>query len=248
MKKFSSLLAVLLAVLLLIGCGKTDVSPSTEPSAASIPETTVPAQTKAPTTETTAPLETEPVAETEPDYSDYYALLDASQGPNWFHDAMGCVFAGPENIDLYYFFYSGIPGASWDTVSEETAAWLVNQGFNKNMDLQVRPVDQTEEVMQTIFGISLSDVKSGIPSEWVYDEATDAYYTNKNDDWGIGSFEITWVEERSDGSVQIFYHTDSGAAISATGETFIGEPMMLMLQRLDDGSYRILGNMVVPSK
>lgn len=254
MKKIRSVFALVLGLcLLLCGCNQAEpvssshptslptVPEATEPELAAPPETTTPP-------ETTVPDVTESVAETQPDYTPYYELLDASQGRNWLHDVLGCVFTTPENISLYHFFYSGMPDCSWNSVSDETADWLVSQGFTKNLDLQVRPVEQMEEVMQTIFGISLDDVETAIPESWVYYEKDDCYYSNKNDAWGIGRFEITWIEIRDDGSVQIFYHSEFGTAANAIGETFSNEPMMLTLRLNADGTYHVLSNTVVAGK
>ena len=255
MKKAYRLIAILLVLMLaLCACGK-------EPEPTSIrlpddmldgmPETTAP---QVENTTPTQPRETQP-KETEPekkgpDYDAYAELLKANgYGPeqNWILQAMSCVFGQPEDIDLYNFFYGTMTG-SWDSISEESATYLIGQGYHKDLDLQVRPLEEMENVMQKIFGISLSDVEDGIPSRWRYLAAEKAYVSNHNDSNAPSDFTITWIEEYAGNRIDIFYTINGTYYNTETGEYLKNPDMVLALRQLNDGSYQVLANLVAPTK
>lgn len=227
MKKLTVILALVLCL-----CACAEVPP---------PATTAPPVTTQPTE--TAPVLFCPGKGSTEDFSEYYALLeDTYPEPNWLRSAIGCVFAAPEEIDLNYLFYGGFGDGSWDRVSAESEAYLIEQGFWREMDLQPMPAAELDAVLQQTFGISLSDV--AIPEEWVYLEKEDFYCSNHNDAYGISPFTITSV--RDDGStVEIAYTTDTYYYNTATDVFLDSAELVLTLSRLADGTIHAVSNVVV---
>ena len=254
MKKAYRLLAILLVLTLaLCACGK-------EPEPTSIrlpddmldgmPETTAPqiqepVETQPPATH--EPKETEPV-KTGPDYDAYTELLTGNQGEaNWIYQSLSCVFGQPEDIDLYHFFYHDI-GGGWEALSEDSANYLVGQGLSKHIGLAVYPLDEMDAVLQKVFGISLSDVESGIPDRWRYVAAEKAYCCSHSDTNLVGDITITWIDEYSGNRVDVFYTINGSYYNTATGEFLNNPDMVLALRKLTDGSYQVLANLVAPTK
>lgn len=259
MKRNTALLIIILVLsILLFGCGQN--SDSTRPSA----ETVEPTET-AEATQATEPEATEETAHepsipqethipeasiiAEPDYTSYYDLLAPSNEGNPLSDAMNCSFLLPQQLDLARVFYSGLIPGSWSTLSEESAAALEAAGFNKNLDLQIRPAKDLEQLLQTCFGISLKDVESGIPESWVYLESEDCYYSNHSDALGYPQYTITWVEQLGSDRIEISYTIEADRWYDTLSKTYLDHPHMIMtLQCGADGSYQMLSNYLVPSK
>lgn len=197
-----------------------------------IPETTAPAET--------VPETTEPAAQ---DFSEYEALLDFSTEPNWLVRALGCTFERPEEIDLYYMFYLGVehPG-SWDEISEESRRFLIEEGFMRDMDLQIMPVSKMEEILRETFGIELKDV--AMPADWRYIEAEDAYCSNHSDAYFPGVPEITDVED--DGTNVFIHYTIEGYWLPQSEEFLDCAELMLHLERTEDGQVLAVSNLLAP--
>lgn len=229
MKRLAFVLAL---VLLLCGCVKTPPPATTAPP--------LPTETTAPP-ETTEPLQTTSPTLSDP-FADWYILLDYTYPQtNWLRNAMGCVFETPAEIDLEFLFYAGFRDGSWDKLSPESEASLIDQGFWREMDIQPMPVSEIEVVLNSTFGISLSDCT--IPDGWRYAEKEDFYCSNHNDAYGLGYFTITGVED--DGTtVRIRYHVDGSFYNTATGGFLDDVDMTLTLVRQADGSFRAQSNVV----
>lgn len=229
MKRLAFVLAL---VLLLCGCVKTPPPATTAPP--------LPTETAAPP-ETTEPLQTTSPTLSDP-FADWYILLDYTYPQtNWLRNAMGCVFETPAEIDLEFLFYAGFRDGSWDKLSPESEASLIDQGFWREMDIQPMPVSEIEVVLNSTFGISLSDCT--IPDGWRYAEKEDFYCSNHNDAYGLGYFTITGVED--DGTtVRIRYHVDGSFYNTATGGFLDDVDMTLTLVRQADGSFRAQSNVV----
>ena len=229
MKRLAFVLAL---VLLLCGCVKTPPPATTAPP--------LPTETAAPP-ETTEPLQTTSPTLSDP-FAEWYILLDYTYPQtNWLRNAMGCVFETPAEIDLEFLFYAGFRDGSWDKLSPESEASLIDQGFWREMDIQPMPVSEIEVVLNSTFGISLSDCT--IPDGWRYAEKEDFYCSNHNDAYGLGYFTITGVED--DGTtVRIRYHVDGSFYNTATGGFLDDVDMTLTLVRQADGSFRAQSNVV----
>ena len=231
MKRIALLLAL---VLMLCSCAETPPPATTAPPLPTDPvETTAPVETTVPP-ETTAPTVSDPFAE-------YYALLEYTwPDTNWLHNAMGCIFESPAEIDLEYLFYAGFRLGSWDLLSPESEAQLIEQGFWREMDIQPMPVDQLEQVLQNNFGISLSDCT--IPEGWAYVEKEDMYCSNHNDAFFPGVPTITAVED--DGHFITIHYTIDSYWITATGEFMDTAPLVLSLVRNEDGTIHAVSNLL----
>ena len=236
MKRFVLILSL---VLILTACAEIPPPAETAP-----PQTAAPTETVPPLfcpDETTLPPETtEPIA-ADP-FADYYALLEYTYPEtNWLRNAMGCVFTNPKEIDLEFLFYAGFRDGSWDKLSPESEAALIEQGFFREFDIQPMPVSKIEEVLNSTFGISLSDCT--IPDGWGYAEKEDMYCSNHNDAYFLENFTITDVED--DGTtVRIRYHVEGYFYNTATGGFLDDVDMTLTLARQEDSSFRAQSNVV----
>ena len=232
MKRFALILAL---ALLLSGCVKVpppaDTAPPLPPETIDVTEMTLPPETTLPIESTAPQLQT----------AYYEELLSFSAEPNWLARSLGCIYEKPEDIDLYYMFYLGVgyPG-SWNEISEESRQSLVNQGFWTEFDLQIMPCDKLEEVLQSTFGIGLSDVT--IPESWGYIEAEDAYCSNHSDAFFPDAFTITNITESPDGMVQIHYFCESYYN-TATDEYLSTVDLILTLREMN-GSHQAVSNVL----
>ena len=210
-------LAVLLLVILtLSGCQKAEtVHPATEP-----------------------PI----FAVTVDDFSPYYQLFDASgEERNWYHAALGCLFSSPEEIQLNMMFYLGVNGGGWLDISQESRNYLISKEFMIDMDLQVMPSEILDEIIESTFGMHLSDIP--IPSEWAYISVEDAYCSNHNDAYFPGPFTITHIIEYSNGIIDITYTTD--AIYDIVNDQFLTSPTLsLRLHKSQDGNFHIISNTI----
>ena len=138
MKRLALLLALILC---LSACAEIPPPADTAPPRPA--ETTAPVETTQPP-ETTSPVVSDP-------FEEWYALLDFAEYPetNWLRNAMGCVFTAPDEIDLEFLFYAGFRDGSWDKLSPESEAALIEQGFWRDMDLQPMPVSKIEDVLNS---------------------------------------------------------------------------------------------------
>lgn len=230
MKRLALLLALILC---LSACAEIPPPADTAPPRPA--ETTAPAETTQPP-ETTSPVVSD-------SFDEWYALLDFAEHPetNWLRSAMGCVFTTPDEIDLEFLFYAGFRDGSWDKLSPESEAALIEQGFWREMDLQPMPVSKIEAVLNSTFGISLSDCT--IPEGWGYVEKEDMYCSNHNDAYFLENFTITDVEEDAE-TVRIHYHVEGYFYNTATGGFLDDVDMTLTLERQADGSFRAQSNVV----
>ena len=228
MKRFALILAL---ALLLSGCVKVpppaDTAPPLPPETIDVTEMTLP------------PVTTEPAVSVP--FAEYYALLEYTwPDTNWLHNAMGCIYEMPAEIDLEYLFYAGFRQGSWDLLSPESEAQLIEQGFWREMDIQPMPVDQIEQVLQDYFSISLSDCT--IPEGWVYVEKEDMYCSNHNDAYFPGVPTITAVED--DGTYITIHYTIDSYWIPSTEEFMDTAPLVLSLIRNDDGTIHAVSNLL----
>ena len=230
MKRLALLLALILC---LSACAELPPPADTAPPR--------PAETTAPVETTQPPEIAAPVVSDS--FDEWYALLDFAEHPetNWLRNAMGCVFGAPEEIDLEFLFYAGFRDGSWDKLSPESEAALIEQGFFREFDIQPMPVSKIEEVLNSTFGISLSDCT--IPDGWGYVEKEDMYCSNHNDAYGIESFTITFVEDLGE-TVRIHYHVNGYFYNTINGEFLHDVDMTLSLARREDGSLRVLSNVL----
>lgn len=243
------LIPILCMVLLLCACTAapaetTTLPETTAPAEATIlPETTAPAETTAPPLppETTIPTETTAPTEVLESFDAYYALLDASDWPNWLASSLGCLYETPYEIDLNYMFYLGVdhPG-SWSDISEKSRQELLDAGFMEEMDLQIMPAEKLEDALMATFGIDLKYV--AMPEEWCYIYNEDAFCSNHNDAFFPGTPTITAVED--DGTYITIHYTIESYWITTTEEFLDTAHLVLSLIRNEDGTVHAVSNLL----
>ena len=179
------------------------------------------------------------------DFSEYAALLDFSAEPNWLARSLGCLFEKPEDIDLYYLFYLGVehPG-SWDDIAPESEDFLISQGFMRDMDLQIMPVEKMDAILRDTFGIELKDV--AMPREWRYIEAEDAYCSNHSDAYFPGVPNITAVED--DSQTIVIHYTIDGYWLPGSEDFLDSAELVLTLKRLEGGTIHAVSNVLAPEQ
>lgn len=242
MRKYWKLLVILLAAAFLIaGCGGDQG------------ETTGTAGTTVGTEQggqTTAPLDNQEETQAQDSLLVYEELFRFDiNHENWYLVALDCVFDEPQELDLHYYFYNCLGmQTKWSDFSDSEVDYLLQHGFDKEFDVQKRPVEKMDEILQQVFGISFADVEADIPEDWVYYEATDSYYTNYNDGYGSPGNVVgfTAAEECADGTVRVFYSIDYEYYYNTkTGESLDRPDMVVTLRTAEDGSMRIISNQVV---
>ena len=235
MKRLALLLALILC---LSACA--EIPPPADTAPPRPVETTEPVETTQPP-ETTVPVQTTaPVVSDS--FEEWYALLDFAEYPetNWLRNAMGCVFTTPEEIDLEFLFYAGFRDGSWDMLSPESEAALIEQGFFREFDIQPMPVSKIEEVLNSTFGISLSDCT--IPDGWGYVEKEDMYCSNHNDAYDIWEYTITAVEDDGE-TITIHYTVPDHFYDPSTGNMESAEfEHILTLRRTEEGTIQAVSN------
>lgn len=252
MKKLALFLSL---ALLLSGCvvivqpadtatPKDTVPFTTTPVQTTVPTTTAPPETTAPVTtalpETTVPIATSPVIT---DFTEYEALL-TPQGEerNWLFFATGCVFEKPQDLDLCVLFYTGLEQGSWESISEESAKFLVDNGFWRDMDIQVMHAGSLDAVLEFNFGVLLEDVT--IPSEWRYLEKEDVYCSNHNDVMVPCTPTITAVTD--DGTTIVIHYTVDFFYNSRTQEYLDKTDLVMTLERSGNELILCRSNVIAP--
>ena len=171
------------------------------------------------------------------DLAYYQALMRWDSGFDYFL-AAGSVFNTTEDLDLYHFFYNGVGiAAGWDMLNDEDRDLLLAASFRKDMDIQMLPGSVMEEKLQQYFGLGLGDFH--IPAQWASDPETEVWYSNHNDAW-VPQVTVTGFEEFEDGMVRLYMTVD--LVMDHTGEYVSDADMVMTLDRLADGSFRIISN------
>ena len=193
MKKSIALLCVLCALLLTACQPNNSQNPTEAPNT-----TTTQASTQAPTTQSTAPLE-------DPACKEMDALFGNTR--SWYNYALVSLYDHPSKISLQTLFYNGFPGESQDPTDAEWEALKDLPGFKVEYDLMRLPKDKMNEVLTTLFGITLEDVADTGFEGLVYLESTECYYHMVTGAMGLENFETYQVDFLEDGTVKVFYTT-----------------------------------------
>ena len=79
----------------------------------------------------------------------------------------------------------------------------------------------------------------------MYNEQTDAYYFWASDAYGVGRWKVTEITKGVNGRVAIYWQTEDALFNTTTGERYPSgtKNMVMLLQRQNDGTYRILYNL-----
>ena len=170
----------------------------------------------------------------------YEEMLTRNTVDDWYNAALGCIFSSPEEIDLGLFFYEWYRDlSSWDNLSPEEVTFLTQNGFVQALDVQKRPAEKLEEILQQYFGLSLSQMT--IPDNWLYFPDTDSYYTGKSDTYIVTGIDVTEVEE-TDGIVRIYYTVESDNCAYEPETGRMVTDAVLTLEKTDDGRLLIRSN------
>lgn len=165
---------------------------------------------------------------------EHFQQLLSNWDEPWYNQATTSLYASPEEIDLYEFFYNGIRGESQKPTAEEEA-FLQTQWpqFALELDLIRLPVEKMNAILRQYFGMELEDFNGAGMEKLVYWSETDAYYDSHGDANVTFEFTITNVTVTADGAYQVYYYTYE------KNTSFV-----LTLMPNGDGSYRILSHLL----
>lgn len=151
----------------------------------------------------------------------HFQTLLSDREEAWYGQAATSIFASPAEIDLYAFFYNGIPGESADPTEEENqflqTKW--DEGYwadgQLESDLVRLPVDKMNELLQKYLGITLDQTNGTGLDSLTYWEETGCYYGRHGDASIWENSTVTEVTTNADGAYQVRYtdHTDGGEYI-----------------------------------
>ena len=226
MKKFAALLLVFALLFALTACvgqngaafrGTASADAETVTSAAPTEpvapsdsvapsETVFPTEPDAPTepTETTLPSETREDLEAAALRAEMEALFDKENAEDpWYLQALTSYFDCPEQVDLYPFFYNGIPGQ--DRIREEVG------------QCECMPRAEMDRVLSRYFGLTLEETAGRGLENFYYDAETDCCYHSHSDACSL-NLRVDDVRKLEDGTVlftycnldHCYYHNEDG--------------------------------------
>lgn len=127
---------------------------------------------------------------------------------SWYARALSSSYARPEDVDLYLFFYDGIPGG--DRLSNEELHELYSEdAFDEDGDFMGPPTDrmaraEMDKVLKQIFGLGLEESSKRGLDGFGYLEETDCYY-HCHGDTNMEERRITAARRMEDGTVLFTY-------------------------------------------
>lgn len=133
-----------------------------------------PAPTQRPTIETTLPLENT-------EGPDPIAPADAThlfQNPSgWYTKALTSIYSAPEQVDIAAFFADGFPYESDVPPTDQEWELLKDvEGFRRDENFRRMKKSAMDEVLMTVFGITLDQTQGVGLDRLTYLEETDCYY------------------------------------------------------------------------
>lgn len=178
-------------------------------------------------------------AEIDPDVPENYtelffeSLLTANFSQNRYHCATYSEFDRPEDVDLYYLFYSGFNEERQKKLTEGEEKFLLSDGWGKNRPVgnaKRLPVWLIDADLQRFFGIGYYDVSGVGINQWQsYWSETGCYYVWRSDTIGINLV----VDE-------VAYDENSGIyTVTYTMELYGTKVMRL---RLAGDAFQVLSN------
>ena len=223
------IVALILAMLL---CGCTGQPEPTDPTNTS--ENTLPTgQTQ------------QVVLETKEDFTEFIKNTKIN-GQYLYTRALGCTFAKAEELPAWYYFYLGLGENGQFTDEEITFLANTYKSRNPNSDASFAlgatklPVAKINEAL-SVLGVTVNDIQ--IPDKWAYYDKTDSYYFWVTDAYGVAGWSVTKVEKGTNGIVAVYWETKEPYWGDPTLEKPLdGAKMVLTLQAMPDGGYRILSN------
>ena len=207
-------IALLLVLTIVTGCAftgptarPTETPDSTAPTTQSTDPTTVPTDpTTVPTDPTTVP--TDPPEPTEdPKIVEMRSLLSYGL----FNQALTSVYSSADYIDLYEFFYNGIPGESKKPTADEWSQLKNVPGFREELDLIRLPASKMNAILQEHFSLTFNDSKCIGLEKFTYLESTDSYYCMHTDTNAVTGITITNLKDNGIGETSYVYYTRNGS-------------------------------------
>ncbi len=167
----------------------------------------------------------------------FESLLNATFSQNRYHCATYSEFDRPEDVDLWYLFYSGFDAERQKKLTEAEEKFLISDGWNKSPigpvgNAKRLPVWRMDGDLKRFFGISFADTNGVGINKWQsYWHETGCYYVWRSDSIGT----ILIVDE-------VVYDEDSGVyAVTYTMEYWGTRVMRL---QLTGDTFQILSNKV----
>ena len=165
----------------------------------------------------------------------FEGLLNATFSQNRYHCATYSVFDRPEDVDLFYLFYSGFDAERQKKLTEAEEKFLISDGWNKAPigpvgNAKRLPVWRMDGDLRRFFGIRFDDTHGvGINNWESYWVETGCYYV-----WRSGSIGKNLIVD------EVVYDEDSGVyAVTYTMEYWGTKVMRL---RLAGDTFRVLSN------
>ena len=127
---------------------------------------------------------------------------------SWYARALSSSFADPADVDLYLFFYDGLPGG--DRLSNEELHEMYSEdAFDEDGDFRGPPTDrmaraELDKVLKQIFGLGLEDSSKRGLDGFGYLEESDCYY-HCHGDTNMEERRITAARRMEDGTVLFTY-------------------------------------------
>lgn len=183
---------------------------------------------------------------------EYFQNLLTYENGYWYWRAMGCVFEEPDELNVRYLFYNGLPSDESQNSSEFTDSeveFLQDYALEKYGDESVwvnahkLPREAVNDVLATYFGVTLNTVS--IPEDWAYFEETESYYVIRFDGKGVTDYTITDVKTNSYGVYYVYWTTNLLRDTRYEESVYLENPqMIMMLKERANGGYLVLTNAV----
>ena len=132
----------------------------------------------------------------------YQALFDSST-PEGFKRPMALTsfYNYPSQVDFSCFFHNGF--FTGDLTKSEKQ-FLTGKGFELNMDVQRHSLEQMDEVLLEVFGMTFAESNKVGLEKLTYYTLTDSYYSNHNSS-NFPDITITRYENFGSGIVKLYY-------------------------------------------
>ena len=131
-----------------------------------------------------------------------------SESWSWYSRALSSTFSQPEDVDLYEFFYDGIPGVEGPS-DEELHSLYSEDAFDEDGSLMGPPTDrlpreELDKVLRQYFGLGLEETAGRGLNRLRYNAGTDCYYHCHGDT--NQEFRQVWeARQLEDGTVLFTY-------------------------------------------
>lgn len=164
----------------------------------------------------------------------FESLLTANFSQNRYHCAIYSEFDTPENVDLYYLFYSGFNEERQRQITAEEENFLLSDGWGENLPVSNAkrlPVWRMDGDLRRFFGITFDDISGVGINQWEsYWTETGCYYI-----WRSGSIGMNLAVSK------VVYDEDSGIYAVTYAPEFGGGTKVMRL-RLSGDAFQVLSN------